>query len=132
MPPCYGPLVVNWEVNFVGAPAPQSASVDEDNVVNLKPNPATIAATITVELPTETAALINKFVGLNQHQEHPRPQVVGKARPNAAGRRGRRCEDGNSWQGARMALVLSGALKTSRRPERVVQDEPKGERRQIM
>ena len=36
----------------------------DDNVVKLNP---TTTVTITVELPPETAALINKFVALNQH-----------------------------------------------------------------
>jgi hypothetical protein len=33
----------------------------------MKPEPNIIAVTVNVELPTETAVLINKFVALNQH-----------------------------------------------------------------
>jgi hypothetical protein len=39
------------------------------NVVPLK-KPDTTTVTLTVELPAEAAALINKFVALNQHSQN--------------------------------------------------------------
>jgi hypothetical protein len=36
------------------------------NIIALKPKPDTTSINVNVELPTETAALVNKLVALNQ------------------------------------------------------------------
>jgi hypothetical protein len=48
------------------------------NVVPLKNKPDTTTVTLTIELPTETAALINKFVALNQHTQNTHGRCRGK------------------------------------------------------
>jgi hypothetical protein len=59
------------------------------NVVTLNPKPDTTSITVNVELPTEIAALVNKFISLNQHT---RNNVLGHAGDDAPRRRCRRCE----------------------------------------
>jgi hypothetical protein len=49
------------------------------NVVPLKNKPDTTNVTLNLELPAETAALINKFVALNQHTQNTQGRCRGKS-----------------------------------------------------
>jgi hypothetical protein len=66
------------------------------------------AVKVTAEIDADTAALVNKFVALNQHSHNSHgPMTVDKLvrmllEDVAAAVR----DGGDSWQGAHMALVL--------------------------
>jgi hypothetical protein len=79
------------------------------NMIPLQPikPPAITGITLNVELPTETAALINKFVALNQHTRATHgpmswERLVQMLLEDVAAS----VRDGNSWRGAHMAQVL--------------------------
>lgn len=75
------------------------------NVVNLKP---AVTLTFTAELDADTAALIDKFVALNQHTSNTHgPMTADKLVKMLLEDVAAAVRDGNSWQGAHMSLVMS-------------------------
>ncbi len=77
-----------------------------DNVVKLKIKPTT-KISVTVEVPPETVVLLNKFVALNQHTRNTDgPMSWEKIAQMLLEDVAAAVKDGNSWQGAHMALVL--------------------------
>jgi hypothetical protein len=78
------------------------------NVVPLTNKPDTTNVTLNLELPAETAALINKFVALNQHTQNTHgpiswEKLVTMLLEDVAAAE----KDNTTWQGGHMALVLS-------------------------
>jgi hypothetical protein len=73
-----------------------------------KPKPAVTTATITVELPNETAARINKFVSFNQHIRNTQgPMSWEKLITMLLEDVAAAVKDNTTSQGGHMALVLS-------------------------
>jgi uracil DNA glycosylase len=76
-----------------------------DNVVKLTP---TTTVTLTVDLPPETVALINKFVALNQHTKNTHgPMSWEKLAQMLLEDVAAAVKDNTTWQGGHAALVLS-------------------------
>jgi hypothetical protein len=77
------------------------------NDIAMNPPDAT-TATITITLPTETAALVNKFVALNQHTRNTHgPMSWDKLVTMLLEDVAATAKDNTTWQGGHMALVLS-------------------------
>jgi hypothetical protein len=78
------------------------------NVVPIQKPAKTTEIKVTVELPAEATALVNKFVAINQHSQNSHgPMTMDKLvtlllEDVAAGVR-----DGDTWQGCHMMLVLT-------------------------
>jgi hypothetical protein len=68
-------VTAHWVVNWV-------VKNERKGLVNVVPlkTPDTTNVTLTIELPTETAALINKFVALDQQAQNT-PDVVVRMWP---------------------------------------------------
>jgi hypothetical protein len=77
------------------------------NVVPIK-KPDTTNVTLNLELPAETAALINKFVALNQHTQNTHGAMSwGRLTQMLLEDVAAATKDNTTWQGGHMALVLS-------------------------
>ena len=74
-----------------------------NDVVNLNPT-----VKFTAEMEADTAALVNKFVALNQHTENSHgPMTVEKLAGMLLEDVAAMMRDNTTWQGGHMAVVLS-------------------------
>ena len=72
-----------------------------NNVTNFKP-------TVTAEYDQETAAMLGKFVNLNQHTNDSHgPMTLEKLVTMLLEDVAAAVRDGDTWQGGHMALILS-------------------------
>ncbi len=78
------------------------------SVVSIEKPAKTTEIKVAIELPAETAALVNKFVVLNQHSQNSHGSMTVEKLVTmlledvAAAQR-----DNTTWQGGHMSLVLS-------------------------
>jgi len=78
------------------------------NVVSMEKPTKTTKIKVAIELPAETAALVNKFVVLNQHSQNSHgPMTVEKLVTMLLEDVAAAMKDNTTWQGGHIALVLS-------------------------